>query len=352
MFATTVVGSMPRPQHVKDLVEGSVTGDISASEFQRSMNEVVPLVTQMQEVAGIDIISDGEWRRKSYVGIIADICYGFQVSIREVDGERQTWHIVTGELKPKNPGLLAREARFLKSVTDRPVKVAMPSPYVLGERMWHPRLSIEAYPTKRGFTEALVPVLREELVALRDEGVEFAQIDDPHLCLFVDPQVRSSYADPEGEIYYCVDMLNRMVDGLDGIRVALHLCRRNKGRSGWSGEGGYGPIMPALHRLNLDMVMLEFAMPAAGDKAILGELPRHMDIGLGCVDCRSAHIDTPGEIVARVKEALEYVAPERLVLHPDCGFAPGSAADIPLDEAYLKLCNEAAAARLLRDEYG
>ncbi|MCH9036703.1 MAG: cobalamin-independent methionine synthase II family protein [Chloroflexi bacterium] len=352
LFTTTVVGSMPRPQHVKDLVEGSVTGDISAGEFQRSMDEAVPLVAQMQEVAGIDIISDGEWRRKSYVGIIADICYGFQVSIREVDGERQTWHIVTGELKPKDPGLLAREARFLKSVTDRPVKVAMPSPYVLGERMWHPRLSIEAYPTKRDFTEALVPVLREELVALRDEGVEFAQIDDPHLCLFVDPQVRSSYADPEGEIYYCIDMLNRMAEGVDGIRVALHLCRRNKGRSGWSGEGGYGPIMPALQRLNLDMVMLEFAMPAAGDKAILGELPRHLDIGLGCVDCRSAHIDTPGEIVARVKEALEYVAPERLVLHPDCGFAPGSAADIPLDEAYLKLRNEAAAARLLRDEYG
>ena len=125
-----------------------------------------------------------------------------------------------------------------------------------------------------------------------------------------------------------------------------------RGAGGGVAGGGEGLSRRPLQSRKLDVVMLEFAMPAAGDKAILGELPRHMDIGLGCVDCRSAHIDSPGEIVARVKEALEYVAPERLVLHPDCGFAPGSAVDIPLDEAYLKLCNEAAAARLLRDEYG
>ena len=76
------------------------------------------------------------------------------------------------------------------------------------------------------------------------------------------------------------------------------------------------------------------------------------DIGLGCVDCRRPHIDPPDEIVQRVKQALEYVAPERITLHPDCGFAPGSAADIPIDEAYLKLRNEALAADLLREEYG
>ena len=151
---------------------------------------------------------------------------------------------------------------------------------------------------------------------------------------------------------YCVDMLNRIVDGVDGIRVALHLCRRNRGRAGWGGEGGYEPILPALRELNFDMVMLEFAVPAAGDKRVLGELPERMDVGLGCVDCRSPHIDTPDEIVERVKEALEFVAPERITLHPDCGFAPGSAADIPIDEAYLKLRNEALAAQRLREEYG
>ena len=88
-----------------------------------------------------------------------------------------------------------------------------------------------------------MPVLREELIALRDEGVAVAQFDDPQLCLLVDPKFRAQYDDPEDEMDYCVDMLNRVADGVDGIRLALHLCRRNKGRAGWVGEGGYEPIL-------------------------------------------------------------------------------------------------------------
>ena len=352
LFATTVVGSMPRPRYVKDLIEDMAESRISSNEFQRLMYGAIPYVAQMQEVAGIDIISDGEWRRKSYIGVISDICSGFEISIKEVMGQRQTWHVVTGEVLAKNPGQIAREARFLKAHTDRLVKVALPSPFLLGERMWDPELSRNAYPSKREFTDALVPILRQELIALRDEGVQFAQFDDPHLCLLVDPDVRSSYSDPDAEADYCVDMLNRIVDGVEGIKVALHLCRRNKGRQGWVAEGGYEPILPALKRLDFDILMLEFAMPAAGDKRILRDLPEHMDIGLGCVDCRAARIDTPEEIADRVKEALQFVSPERIMLHPDCGFAPGSAADIPIDEAYLKLRNEALAAEILREEYG
>ena len=147
-------------------------------------------------------------------------------------------------------------------------------------------------------------------------------------------------------------MLNRIVEGVDGIRLALHLCRRNKGRDGWVGEGGYAPICSYLQNLQFDMVMLEFAIPAAGDKKVLSELPEEMDIGLGCIDCRSSHIDTPSEIVGRVKAALEFVSPERVTLHPDCGFAPGSSAEIPIDEAYKKLRNGVLAADMLRQEYG
>ena len=351
-FPTTVVGSMPRPQYIKDLVEARVPPERDDADFQRLMDAAVPYVIQMQEAAGVDILSDGEWRRMSYIGVIADICSGFDVTVREVMGQRQTWHTVTGEVAVVNPGWFASEARFIKANTDREVKVALPSPYLLGERMWDPERSRRVYPTRRDFTEALVPLLRQELMALRDEGVAMAQFDDPQLCMFVDPKVRSAYDDPEGEADYCVDMLNRVVDGIDGIRTALHLCRRNKGRAGWIGEGGYEPILPALSKLDVNMLMLEFAMPAAGDKRVLRELPERFDIGLGCVDCRSPHTDTPEEIAERVRQALEFVDPERITLHPDCGFAPGSAADIPMDEAYVKLRNEAVAAELLREEFG
>ena len=97
--------------------------------------------------------------------------------------------------------------------------------------------------------------------------------------------------------------------------------------------------------------VLEFTIPVAGDFAVLRDLPEHSQIGLGCVDVRSEKIETPEQIAARVESALHHVDASRLTLNPDCGFAPGSAAEIPIDEAYRKLKNEAMAARMLRDQY-
>ena len=198
----------------------------------------------------------------------------------------------------------------------------------------------------------LVDILRNELIAIREAGATVAQFDDPHLCLFVDESVRASYENPEREMDLCVDLLNQIIDGVDGIQIAIHLCRRNKGRDGWIGEGGYEPILPYLKRLKVDQYLMEFTIPVAGDLAVLKEIPADKTVGLGCVDCRGEHIDTPEEIVARVENALRHLSPERIILNPDCGFAPGSAAEIPIDEAYQKLKNEAKAAEILRERYG
>jgi 5-methyltetrahydropteroyltriglutamate--homocysteine methyltransferase len=97
---------------------------------------------------------------------------------------------------------------------------------------------------------------------------------------------------------------------------------------------------------------MEFSVPVAGDMAVLKELPDDVRIGLGCVDVRFPEIDTPEKIVDRVKNALRYVAPARVTLNPDCGFAPGKDHEIPLEEAYLKLKNEVLAAHELRRQYG
>jgi len=110
-------------------------------------------------------------------------------------------------------------------------------------------------------------------------------------------------------------------------------------------------IIETMKKINVDQYVMEFSIPAAGDVAILKELPDDKLIGLGCVDCRFETIDTADQIVARVEEAIKYVEPERISLNPDCGFAPGLKVKIPLDEAYLKLKNEAEAARRLRDKY-
>ena len=348
LFPTTVIGSLPRPQYVKDLLAaGSRTGVLDPA-WQRRMDDAVRFAIGMQERAGIDIISDGEWRRESYVDVIAEMLHGFQWIKREQFAYHQ---VVTEKIRPSRPGVIAEEARFLRENSSRRVKVCLPSPYLLGQRMWEPDYSQQAYPTRESFCEAVVPVLRQELLAIRDAGVDMIQLDEPHLCVLVDPEQRARFNDPEGEMRRAVDWINEIVDGVTGVRLAVHLCRRNWGRRGWGAVGGYEAILAHIQRLKVPQLMMEFSIPAAGDVAVLRELPEETLIGLGCVDVRFPEIDQPEQIVERVERALEHVAPHRITLSPDCGFAPGKDHEIPLEEAYAKLKNLPQAARKLREQY-
>jgi 5-methyltetrahydropteroyltriglutamate--homocysteine methyltransferase len=189
---------------------------------------------------------------------------------------------------------------------------------------------------------------------LRDEGVSIVQVDDPHLCLFVDPDVRQQYDDADRASDFAVDMDNQVVDGIDGVTLAVHLCRRAGARARGEAEhrGSYDPILNQLGRLKVDHITMEFTSPGAGDMSVFKRLPEHIEIGLGCVSCQPGQIDSAETIVSRVEQALKHIAPERITLNPDCGFAPGSAAEVSLDEVYTKLKNEVEAAHHLREKYG
>lgn len=351
LFPTTVVGSLPRPIWLKELFDEVHAGKVADAERERLLDNAVPFAIALQESAGVDVITDGEWRRFSYVAVITDVATGFK---RELSGEKRDgkyWHTVTGEVKPGDPKVLASHARFAIDRAKVPVKVALPSPYLLSVRMWDEGVSREVYPTREAFADAIIPILRAQVLALAEAGVHTVQLDDPHLCLFVDPEVRKKYPDADAEAMHCVSLINRVFEGVKNVKKAVHLCRRNKGRKGWVGEGSYDAIMPALKALDVDQLMMEFTIPAAGDTRCLRELPEHVNIGLGCVDCRGEVIDEPATIVKRVEQAMEHVDKSRITLAPDCGFAPGNAADIPVDEAYLKLRNMALAAEILRKKH-
>src|SRR5919198_4046398 len=111
LFPTTVVGSMPRPQFVRDLLRPETRQALGAGEFSRRLDIAVAYVIAMQEAAGLDVISDGEWRRLSYIGVIADLCDGFEVGYRG----QQPWTVVVGRVAPRAPGLVAREALFVRA---------------------------------------------------------------------------------------------------------------------------------------------------------------------------------------------------------------------------------------------
>ncbi len=349
LFPTSIIGSMPRPAFVRDLIADDCPH--SEEEYRKLMGAAVQSIVAMQESAGLDIISDGEWWRKSYIGVIAELAHGFELSTNPADG--RPWTIVVDKLSPKQPGFIANEVKFLKTLTNRNIKATLPAPALLGERMWDAEKSKKAYPTREEFIRDCVPILRREVELLRDEGVSIVQIDDPHLCLFVDPQVRASYDNPEQASDFAIDMDNAVLDGIDGVKLGVHLCRRAGARARGEAEhsGSYDPILDQLSRLNVDHVTMEFTTPGAGDMSVFRRLKENIEVGLGCVSCQPGQVDSPEVIVKRVEQALEHLAPERITLNPDCGFAPGSGAVVSIDEVYQKCKNEVEAARRLREKY-
>jgi 5-methyltetrahydropteroyltriglutamate--homocysteine methyltransferase len=350
LFPTSVIGSLPRPKFVRELIADDCPLD--DAEYERLMGNAIRAAAALQETAGLDVITDGEWWRKSYIGVIAELAHGFELSLNPADG--RPWTVVVEKLSPKQPGFIAKEISFLKGLTRRDLKATVPAPALLGERMWDPVKSTKAYPKREDFVRDCVPILRREVELLRDEGVSIVQVDDPHLCLFVDPSVRKQYDDAERASDFAVDMDNQVVDGVKGVKLAVHLCRRAGARARGEADhqGSYDPILNQLGRLKVDHITMEFTSPGAGDMSVFKRLPEHIEIGLGCVSCQPGQIDSADTIVSRVETALEHVAPERITLNPDCGFAPGSAAEISLDEVYTKLKNEVAAAHRLREKYG
>ena len=347
LFPASIVGSIPRPLVVRELIEKAEWDDTD----RNTMDAAIRFVVAMQERAGLDVVNDGEWRRRSYIGVIAELAHGFTLEINPADG--RPWTVVTEKLTPKPAGFIAAEARFVKQIARVATKITLPAPALLGERLWDKERSKKAYPRRDDFVRDCVAPLRAEIALLQDMGVEIVQIDDPHLCLFVDPDVRRGYDDPDRAADFAVEMINETVKGFGGIKFAVHLCRRAGARV--RGEkhhaGTYGPILKQLNNLRVQHLTMEFTAAGADDLESLGRLREDFELGLGVVDVTPGAPEAAALIAARVERALTRIDKKRIALNPDCGFAPGSAAKVDTDEVYMKLKAEAEAARMLRAKY-
>jgi 5-methyltetrahydropteroyltriglutamate--homocysteine methyltransferase len=152
---------------------------------------------------------------------------------------------------------------------------------------------------------------------------------------------------------YAADLLNRVIEGVSGPRIGLHVCRGN-----WSRDesvlltGDYAPLLPAFQKMRVHQFVLEHSTPRAGEIAIVGRALAGREIGLGVVNPRTDHVESVDEIVKRVEQALQYFSPARIFLNPDCGF--GCFANRCVNEheiAAAKLRSMVQAARLLRSRY-
>jgi 5-methyltetrahydropteroyltriglutamate--homocysteine methyltransferase len=379
-----MVGSWTRSPELLRAQSRKQRGRISAAEFERVADEAVLETLRLQEEAGVDLVTDGEQRRDNFYSFVAEKLDGVRLMslaemldlVEDKDGfERILQTLDVPAFAIRNPTCVGKierrvplaldEYRFLRQHTDRPIKVPLPGPYLLTRAMWVKEATRAVYPSKEDLAEDVVRILRQEVSELHDAGADFVQFDEPVLTelVFTQGQTRTfmcaalaARKDPADELEFAVDLINRVVAGLDGVRIGLHVCRGN-----WSQKeqillkGSYHPLAPYLARLNVRQLVLEFATPRAGELAALfgvREIADEKELGLGVVNPRTPETEPVKAIVERVKEALQYLPPERIFLNPDCGF--GTFSSRPMNSVRVathKLEALAQAAVVLRAEY-
>ncbi len=350
-LTVTSMGSWPRPRWMVDAMHAHVQGRLDEASFQETADDAVRLIAAAQQRAGATMYTDGEQRRDSYASFVAtrlDNCQlvplidllplvedpaAFEAELRALDvPAADVRHPgVFGRIRRSRP-LVAHEFDFLRSITPAPIKVALPGPYLLTRTMWMDCIADNVYASREEIAADIVRVLREELADLINAGVSLVQLDEPVLSdvVFSGQKSKRSFMcgalseteGPEHELAFARDLINAVVEGFPRERIAMHVCRGN-----WTPDesvalaGSYAPLVPTLASMKVGAYLLEACTPRAGDMALLQKLPADARIGVGVVNQKQRAIEPVDEIVARIARAADLFGADRLLLHPDCGFA-------------------------------
>ena len=382
LFPVTVVGSWSRPAWLVQALRQRQAGDLSSAEFNHIADEAVLAAIKYQEDAGVDIVTDGEMRRDNFYSFVVEKLSGMKLmkvsELMEYMKDRAAFEevlraldvpafaikspVAVDKIGEREEGLTLDELDYLKQHTSRQTKITLPCPYLLTRSSWFEGLSDKAYPTQEELAKDVVKILRQEVGALKQRGVDFIQFDEPSLSQVVYGDeagetfmcaALGSRRDPTEELEFAVRLMNETVEGIEGIKLGVHVCRGN-----WSRKeevllsGNYGPLLPYLMQMNVDQLVLEMATPWAGELEVFKEYQNEKELGLGVVNPRTEEVEEPEAIVGKVKEVLAFFDPDKIYLNPDCGFGTFAERCVNTAEtAYLKLKAVSEAAQMLRREF-
>jgi 5-methyltetrahydropteroyltriglutamate--homocysteine methyltransferase len=331
-FHAEHVGSLLRPKELTTAFRDHRNGAISDDEFAVVQDKAIRDVIRLQEDAGLQVITDGEFRRPSYWARFVEKVDGLAVrdasfKFRDDHGHEVDFTAphVDGPVR-RTRSVAGDEYAFTRSVTDRTPKITLPSPPSM--HFWRLGVGIDdgLYDNDQAFFDDLAKVYREEIAALAEAGCTYVQLDDVPIAMLCDPTVRAKAADigydPEALMQAYVDLMNACVDSRpDGMTVGMHLCRGNfKGH--YLSEGGYETVAELLFQgINVDAFFLEYDTPRAGDFEALKFVPEHKSVVLGLVSSKTPELENTDDLKARITDAARYVDLSRLSLSPQCGFA-------------------------------
>jgi 5-methyltetrahydropteroyltriglutamate--homocysteine methyltransferase len=333
-FRADHVGSLLRPQHLKDARQRFKQQQIPKEELRAVEDDAIREVVRQQEAVGLQSITDGEFRREFFhldflqrlQGVTTSPGVGAKFHTR--DGEldfappRVT---VTGKLRHVQD-IQTADFRFLQSVTSRTPKVSIPSPTMVHFRGGRKGIDITAYPDLDEFFEDLASVYREEVSSLYAAGCRYIQFDDTNLAYLCDAQQRAQAKergdDPNRLPHAYAALINAVIDGRPkDLTVAVHLCRGNM-QSAWVAEGDYEPVADALfNELHVDAYFLEYDDERSGGFEPLRFVPESKVVVLGLMTTKVPAIEPAADLTRRIEEAARYVPLERLCVSPQCGFS-------------------------------
>jgi 5-methyltetrahydropteroyltriglutamate--homocysteine methyltransferase len=334
---TTVVGSYPQPDWLidRERLGARLPPRVRARELWRvqdpfleeAQDDATRLAVRDMELAGVDVISDGEMRRESYSNRFATALDGVDLDHPGValdrTGDENPVPRVVGAIRRTRP-VEVRDVEFLRSITDRRIKITVPGPFTMTQQAQN-----DHYADERSLALAYAEAVNEELLDLKAAGADVVQIDEPYL-----------QARPEAAREYALEAIDRALDGIDGETV-LHTC------FGYAHivhlrPSGY-PFLAELADCAATHVSVEAAQPDL-DPEVLRALGGKT-IVLGVLDLGAPDVETPDVVAGRIRRALEVVPPERLVVAPDCGMKY-----LPRERAFRKLESMVAGARLVGED--
>ena len=325
-----VVGSLLRPHELAGARKRLESGEIAATEFKAIEDAAVRAAIELQERAGIDVVTDGELRRYAFYGHLIDAFEGFDreggwaIPFRDEQGEQLILKrpVVVNRLRWKR-SMCGEEWTFLRSAGVRAGKVTMLSAQQAAA-YYDPEKSKGAYPTRDAYLADIVDLSRREVDELVRLGCTYIQIDGPQYGALLDPVMREGYrqrgSDPEELIDRCIELDNAIIDGHPGVTFALHVCRGNN-QSKFYAEGDYEPISRIFEKTLFNRFLLEYDDRRSGGFEPLAHLPEDRVAVLGLVTTKKPELETETELKSRIEEASRYVPLDRLALSPQCGFA-------------------------------
>lgn len=352
-LSVMTMGSWPRKPWLLEAVHENLAGRMPEDQFQATADDAVELVLAAQQRAGVDVVTDGEMRRDNYSSFVAGRLQNCQLipitdllpyveDPEEFERELRALDVPAGDVRHpavfgplgRDKPLVAHEVRFLQSLTDAPVKVCLPGPYLLTRTMWMECVSDRAYESREEIAEDIVRVLREELHELYSLGTAMIQIDEPVLTevvygrhdgggrTFMCGALDELSGSVDEELAFAQSLLEQLTEGFDPQRLALHVCRGN-----WTTdesaalEGDYAPFVDLFAALNVGTLSLELATPRAGSLDALSGIREDQRVCVGVLNQKQQALEPTEDVVARIAAAVEAFGTDRVLLSTDCGFA-------------------------------